>query len=178
MKWPQISCVRYQSPLGTLKLGVYEDTICLCDWEYRQRRTDLDVKLEKNLQGKLTEKQHPLHNQLIEQLAEYFDGNLEKFELPLTMVGTDFQKRVWKALIDIPYGETRSYSTLAESMGCVQSVRAIATAIGANTLAIVVPCHRVIGRNGALTGYAGGLSAKEYLLRLENAPPFNQVVLF
>ncbi|MCX2779890.1 methylated-DNA--[protein]-cysteine S-methyltransferase [Microbulbifer thermotolerans] len=103
------------------------------------------------------------------QLEEYFTGKRREFDLPLCPRGTDFQCRVWEALQRIPYGETRSYRQQAEAMGNPKSVRAVARANGANPIAIVIPCHRVIGADGSLTGYAGGLDIKARLLALEGA---------
>jgi methylated-DNA-[protein]-cysteine S-methyltransferase len=105
----------------------------------------------------------------VRQLHAYFSGTLRRFELPLDMRGTDFQMRVWRQLETIPYGETRSYSQVAEAIGAGRAVRAVGAANGANPVPIVVPCHRVIGSNGKLTGYGGGLPLKKRLLALEGA---------
>jgi len=102
-----------------------------------------------------------------EQLAEYFAGTRTAFELPLRLVGTAFQRRVWTALCDIPCGETRSYGELAATIGTPTASRAVGAANGQNPIAVVVPCHRVIGANGSLTGYGGGLPAKRWLLEHE-----------
>ncbi|MCK7597752.1 methylated-DNA--[protein]-cysteine S-methyltransferase [Microbulbifer sp. CAU 1566] len=104
-----------------------------------------------------------------DQLAAYFAGERQSFDLPLDAAGTPFQQSVWRALCAIPYGETRSYRELAEAIGNPKAVRAVARANGANPLSIVVPCHRVIGADGTLTGYAGGLEMKARLLVLEGA---------
>jgi methylated-DNA-[protein]-cysteine S-methyltransferase len=104
-----------------------------------------------------------------EQLEEYFDGKRTSFELPLAPLGTDFQRRVWKALAAIPYGATTTYAAIACSIGKPKAVRAVGAANGKNPLSIVVPCHRVIGKDGTLTGYAGGLPNKRRLLELEGA---------
>jgi methylated-DNA-[protein]-cysteine S-methyltransferase len=103
----------------------------------------------------------------VEQLMAYFDGKLRAFDLPLAPRGTPFQMRVWEELTRIPYGETRSYSEIARGIGRPEAVRAVGASNGANPLPIVVPCHRVIGANGSLTGFGGGLTAKRYLLDLE-----------
>ncbi|MNG17458.1 Methylated-DNA--protein-cysteine methyltransferase, inducible [compost metagenome] len=103
----------------------------------------------------------------IQQLDEYLSGKRSEFSLPLDLRGTGFQQGVWAALNDISHGETVSYSQVAESLGKSNAVRAVGTAIGANPVLIVVPCHRVVGKNGALTGYRGGLLNKEKLLKLE-----------
>lgn len=104
-----------------------------------------------------------------EQLAEYFAGNRVSFDVPLVVRGTEFQRAVWNALLDIPYGETRSYRDVAAAIGRPRAVRAVGRANGENPLAILVPCHRVVGHDGSLTGYGGGLRRKEHLLRLEGA---------
>ncbi len=110
---------------------------------------------------------HPLLREAAAQLEAYFAGALRRFELPLAGAGTDFQREVWAALTRIPYGETRSYAELAALVGRPRAVRAVGAANGRNPLAIVVPCHRVIGADGSLTGYAGGLAAKRWLLAHE-----------
>jgi methylated-DNA-[protein]-cysteine S-methyltransferase len=107
----------------------------------------------------------------VRQLQAYFDGTLREFQLPLDMEGTDFQLRVWNQLTSIPYGQTRSYSQIAEAIGTPRAVRAVGAANGANPVAIVVPCHRVIGTSGKLVGYGGGLPLKQHLLALEGAIP-------
>lgn len=103
------------------------------------------------------------------QLKEYFAGTRKKFDVPLNIEGTEFQKKVWNELIKIPYGNTISYKTLSEKLGDVKAIRAVGKANGKNPIAIIIPCHRVIGANGKLTGYASGLHIKEKLLLLEGA---------
>jgi methylated-DNA-[protein]-cysteine S-methyltransferase len=104
------------------------------------------------------------------QLAEYFDGRLTVFDLPLDMAGTPFQQRVWAALLDIPYGATATYGQLAADLGNPSASRAVGLANGRNPVSIIVPCHRVVGSDGSLTGYGGGLERKRFLLDLERAP--------
>lgn len=112
-------------------------------------------------------------NQILEQteqqLGEYFAGKRKEFNLPLEFNGTDFQKKVWTALLEIPYGQTKSYTDIAKQVGSPKAVRAVGLANSKNPISIIAACHRVIGLNGKLTGYAGGLHNKEYLLRLEHA---------
>ena len=112
----------------------------------------------------------------VEHLEEYFEGNRTVFELQLNPSGTDFQKKVWEALLQIPFGKTISYLELSKQLGDVKAIRAVASANGKNPLWIVVPCHRVIGTNGDLTGYAGGLHRKKWLL--EHESPAKQTTLF
>ncbi len=111
--------------------------------------------------------QEPVLVETERQLSEYFAGQRQQFDLPIYMQGTAFQQQVWQALQTIPFGETRSYSDIAQQIDNPQAVRAVGAANGRNPLSIVVPCHRVIGRQGQLTGFAGGLDAKKYLLALE-----------
>ncbi len=110
---------------------------------------------------------NPLLASAVSQLREYFAGQRQRFELPLDPQGTDFQRKVWKALEEIPYGETRNYREIAEAVGTPRAVRAVGAANGRNPLPILVPCHRVIGADGKLVGYAGGLQVKRILLELE-----------
>lgn len=110
---------------------------------------------------------HPVLAEARHQLTAYFAGELKVFTVPLDMIGTDFQKSVWAALLTIPHGETRSYADIARQIGRPTATRAVGAANGRNPLSIIAPCHRVIGKNGSLTGFAGGLEAKELLLALE-----------
>ena len=115
------------------------------------------------------EQETPVIREAGRQFAEYADGKRKTFDLPLAPLGTEFQKKVWAALVAIPYGETRSYKQIAQQVGNPAACRAVGMANNKNPLPIVVPCHRVVGTNGSLTGYAGGLEMKEWLLALEGA---------
>ncbi len=118
--------------------------------------------------GETIEKNHPILEKTKRQLEEYFAKRRRTFNIPIFFEGTDFQKKAWRALLNIPYGKTISYATQAENIGSPKAVRAIGGANGANPISIIIPCHRVIGKSGKLTGYASGLDIKEYLLNLEN----------
>jgi methylated-DNA-[protein]-cysteine S-methyltransferase len=109
----------------------------------------------------------PLNKECIKQLKEYFAGTRLHFELPIFQIGTDFQQKVWNEVFKIPYGDTCTYSLLAHKIGDIKSIRAVGTTNGKNKIAIIVPCHRVIGSDGSLTGYAWGLDKKEWLLKHE-----------
>lgn len=122
--------------------------------------------------------EHPLLALCAKELSEYFDGHRTSFSIPLDAHGTEFQHRVWAKLTQIPFGESRSYGDLALDLGDVKLTRAVGTANGRNPISIVVPCHRVIGADGSLTGYAGGLERKLFLLRLEGILPPPQDTLF
>lgn len=144
----------YDSPYGPIKIGYNQDAI-----------TELGViKLEK---GEDMGCPSTISDGANAQLKEYFAGKRTTFDLPLHPVGTDFQKKVWSTLCDIPYGETRSYKEIATAVGNEKACRAVGMANNKNPIAIIIPCHRVIGANGSLVGYAGGLDMKRSLLELE-----------
>jgi methylated-DNA-[protein]-cysteine S-methyltransferase len=115
--------------------------------------------------------QHPVLRTAAKQLREYFSGKRQRFSLPLRLAGTEFQKTIWREIARIPYGKTMSYSDLAKQAGAPQAIRAAGTSTGRNPLSIIVPCHRVVGKNGGMCGFAGGLERKRYLLALENSAP-------
>ena len=145
------------SPVGALRLIATDKGLTAILWENDDpERVHLGTLIEQS--------DHPVLVKTEQQLNDYFAGRRDRFDLPLDMVGTDFRKRVWKALLDIPFGETRSYADIARAVGNPKAARAVGGAINHNPLSIVTPCHRVIGRDGTLTGFAGGLEAKEFLL--------------
>ncbi len=148
------------SPIGRLKLVASGNGLVAILWEKENpRRVRLDETRE--------DPDHPVLCKTELQLEEYFAGKRQSFSLPLDMRGTRFQNQVWKALLAIPFGETRSYGQLANQLGNPKATRAVGAANGKNPIAIVVPCHRVVGFSGKLTGFAGGLDAKAHLLGLE-----------
>lgn len=157
----------YASPCGTLKLGSFGDRLCLCDWPVERHRNHVDNRLHRLLDAEFVEGTSPVIEKAVVCLDEYFAGQRPEFDVPLLFVGTDFQKKVWNALLSIPYGKTVSYGEMARMIGMPKAVRAVANANGANAISIFAPCHRVIGSDHTLTGYGGGLAAKEYLLKLE-----------
>ncbi len=140
-------------------------------------RGGIDRKISQGLNAPFVEGRTVLLDQAIEQLREYFSGKRTTFDLPLKLVGTDFQIEIWKHLQNIPFGETVSYLELARLYGDEKAVRAVASANGANAISIIVPCHRVVGSDGSLTGYAGGLPVKKKLLTLEGALQSEQTTL-
>ncbi|MDF1878131.1 methylated-DNA--[protein]-cysteine S-methyltransferase [Sulfurimonas sp. SAG-AH-194-C20] len=148
-------------------LGSFEGKLCLADYRYRTKRETIDKRIQKALNAKYIVKDDALLEQTKEQLFEYFAGKRSTFSLPLLALGSEFQKSVWSALREIPYGQTRTYLELSKAIGNEKAVRAVANANGANAISILIPCHRVIGTNGKLTGYAGGLDVKKKLLDLE-----------
>jgi len=150
----------YHSPAGELVLGSIGDFLCLCDWHTRKDSLRVWNRLRRNLGAVSEAGESAVTSEASRQLDEYFAGKRHEFDLPLLLAGTDFQIKVWCEIIGITYGETASYSEIAGNIGSAGSVRAAAAATGANALSILVPCHRVLGTGGALTGYAGGLEAK------------------
>ncbi|WP_264560074.1 methylated-DNA--[protein]-cysteine S-methyltransferase [Flavobacterium sp. N2270] len=149
------------TPLGTAKIKGDENGVCL-----------ISVLQEGEISKTI-----PLElKSAVKEINEYFEGNRKKFTFLMNPKGTDFQKKVWKALLEIPYGKTISYLDLSKQLGDVKAIRAVASANGKNPLWIVVPCHRVIGSDGSLTGYAGGLWRKKWLIDHEN--PLKQQTLF
>lgn len=167
---PIIKVKTLQTKFGELVLGVFEGTICLCDWKYRSMRKQIDTRIQNGLNAVYQEDSDPLLDNLENQLFEYCQGERKSFDLPLTVVGTDFQKEVWIELQKIKYGNTETYGGLAQRIGRPMAVRAAGSANGANAISIIIPCHRIIGSAGTLGGYAGGLTAKRKLLELESQP--------
>lgn len=148
------------SPVGQLTLVARGDKLAAILWEHERANR---VKLGDLMEDRF----HPTLVETERQLREYFAGTRKQFNLELDFAGTEFQKRVWQALLTIPFGETRSYSDIAHQIGNPKAVRAVGAANGKNPISIIAPCHRVIGSNGTLTGFAGGLTAKQTLLQLE-----------
>jgi methylated-DNA-[protein]-cysteine S-methyltransferase len=154
-------CKTTKTPVGRLTLIASDRGLAAILWENDDPQR---VRL-----GPLAEnKSHPVLLEAERQLRDYFAGRLRKFSVPLDPVGTDFQREVWRALATIPFGETRSYAEIARQIDRPKAVRAVGAANGKNPLSILVPCHRVIGANGKLTGFAGGLETKAALLKLES----------
>ncbi len=157
----------YQSPAGELVIGSLNDRLCVCDWAGEERRAKIDRRLCSSFDAQLKEGTSGVILKAIAEINEYFDGRLSTFSIPVLLAGTMFQRRVWSELEKIPYGSTVSYAEIARRIGRPAAVRAVASAIGANAVSIIVPCHRVIASDGHLGGYAGGLEAKRLLLDLE-----------
>jgi methylated-DNA-[protein]-cysteine S-methyltransferase len=149
-----------ESPVGKLKLVASDKGLVAILWEKDSPRR---VRLNEPVENQ----EHPVLVETERQLGEYFAGKRKAFSIALDMRGTQFQKNVWEALLAIPFGETRSYGQLAKQLGNPQASRAVGAANGRNPVSIIVPCHRVIGSSGKLTGFAGGLGTKAHLLGLE-----------
>ena len=165
-----VSLTRYESPCGTLVLGSYEGRLCLCDWDIANRhRMAVDRRIALRIRTVYREFEAPLNVTAARQLDEYFAGRRRSFDVPLLFLGTEFQKSVWSALCEIPYGTTASYGKVAETVGHPKAHKAVANACAANAIALFVPCHRVTLGVGDSGDYSGGSKAKEYLLALEQA---------
>jgi len=162
---------RLETPLGTMVAGDFKGRLCLLEFADRRALETEIADLERLLGAASAPGRTELHGETERQLGEYFAGQRRAFELELELAGTEFQRTAWKALLSIPYGETRSYKDEAKAIGRPEAVRAVARANGQNRVAIVVPCHRVIGSDGSLTGYGGGLPRKRALLDIESGPP-------
>ena len=164
---PQISIQYFKHSYAEFILGSYDNKLCLCDFRYRKLRSAVDGRIQKLLGALFIEKNSDIIETSKVQLNQYFSGARTSFDLPLITAGTPFQKSVWDALQTIRYGETLSYQGLATTIHKEGAVRAAGTANGANALAIIIPCHRVIASDGSSGGYAGGLPLKKRLLALE-----------
>lgn len=158
---------RLATPLGPMLLGATAAGICLLEFIDDDASDPQLHDLARRLGRKIRAGTNEHTTRLAGELEEYFAGQRRHFDTPLAPIGTDFQQRVWRALREIPHGETRSYAEQARMIGAPKAVRAVANANGQNRIAIVIPCHRVIGSDGKLTGYAAGLWRKEWLLRHE-----------
>jgi methylated-DNA-[protein]-cysteine S-methyltransferase len=155
-----LAFTRISSPVGTLKLVATDTALVAVVWrDHGAGQVPVHDAAEAQ--------SHPVLDRASHQLEEYFAGRRREFDLPLEFLGTDFQRRAWRALQSIPYGETRTYADMARQIGQPTAVRAVGAANGRNPISIIVPCHRVIGSSGALTGFGGGLDAKAKLLALE-----------
>lgn len=152
---------KISSPVGILQLICNSDALTALLWEKEKiNRVKLPLVLEEH-------STHPVLLKTEQQLTEYFEGTRSDFTVPLKTKGTPFQQSVWEALLNISYGKTRAYREIAQLIHNEKAVRAVGTAIGANPISLIIPCHRVIGSNGHLTGFAGGLNTKAFLLSLE-----------
>ncbi len=156
-------------PLGTMIVGATPRGICLLEFDIPERLDMQFKRLEKLFSASISHGKSPFFAQLSRELSEYFANRRTAFSVPLDIKGTKFQKSVWQTLLEIPYGTTVSYQEQAIAMGNPKAVRAVASANRANRIGILIPCHRVIGKNGSMTGYGGEIWRKEYLLTLEKA---------
>ncbi|MEZ4906759.1 MAG: methylated-DNA--[protein]-cysteine S-methyltransferase [Saprospiraceae bacterium] len=152
-----------KSPYGEFIIGSFKNKLILCDYRFRKMRTTIDKRINEYFNADYDENSDDIIEETKLQLSQYFSGERQKFTIPLMLAGSGFQKSVWESLLQIPYGKTISYKELSKIMGNEKAIRAVANANGANAISIIIPCHRVIGSNGELTGYAGELNVKELI---------------
>jgi methylated-DNA-[protein]-cysteine S-methyltransferase len=160
--------IPYQSPFGTLEIEASAEGISAIRWHLSSATNQQAPRLTID---PAESSENPLLETAMTQLDEYFEGAREAFDLPLSLMGTPFQRLVWNVLKAIPYGTTESYGAIANAIGRPSAVRAVGRAIGCNPVPLIIPCHRVIGAGGKLTGFSGGLDRKRWLLQRENALP-------
>jgi len=164
----QVNIQYYKTKIGEMILGSFDGSLCLLDFRYRRMRTTVDNRIKKGLNAEFVEQEDEILPKTKQQLDEYLSGDREEFDVPILTIGTDFQLSVWEALMKVPYGTTSTYLQLAKEINNEKAVRAVANANGANSISIIIPCHRIIGTDGKLVGYGGGLAVKKLLLRLES----------
>jgi methylated-DNA-[protein]-cysteine S-methyltransferase len=163
----QISVRYHSTQIGEVVVGSFDGKLCLLDFGEQGHRGIAEDRVRRALNGELVEQDDEVLRATSRQLDEYLEGQRMRFDIPVRMVGTEFQKRVWNALLRVPYGATSTYGQVAVDIGRPRAVRAVGNACGANPIGIIVPCHRVVGSNGGLVGYGGGLPLKRKLLALE-----------
>lgn len=163
----RINIQYYKTKIGEMILGSYNGDLCLLDFRYRNMRTTVDKRIKSGLNAEFIEQEDEILIKTKLQIDEYLAGDRKEFDVPIITVGTDFQQSVWQALMKVPYGTTSTYLQLAKDINNPKAVRAVANANGANAIGLIIPCHRIIGSNGELVGYGGGLAVKKKLLELE-----------
>lgn len=156
-----------QTPLGNMDAMATNEGICLLEFHKRKELQSEIETLKTHFKAEVLPEENEHLKTLKKELKEYFEKRRQTFSVPIIFQGTEFQQKVWTALLDIPFGETRTYTEQTAVLGDPKAIRAVASANGRNKMSIIVPCHRVIGANGSLTGYAGGLENKRFLLNLE-----------
>jgi AraC family transcriptional regulator of adaptative response/methylated-DNA-[protein]-cysteine methyltransferase len=164
-----IRAMRIGTPLGPMLVGSTDEALVLLEFVDRRQLAAQIGRIARRLRAVFVPDRSPIMERVGVQLTEYFGGQRRRFDIPLRLAGSSFEREVWEALLEIPYGETRSYAEVAQRVGRGSAMRAVGRANGMNALSIVIPCHRVIGSDGRLVGYGGGLWRKERLLELERA---------
>jgi AraC family transcriptional regulator, regulatory protein of adaptative response / methylated-DNA-[protein]-cysteine methyltransferase len=177
-KMTEILKTEIETPLGQMYACSTQKGICLLEFIDRRRLETEFKELTRYFDAEIVTGESPYFLELRRELNEYFEGKLQKFTIPIDATGTIFQIKVWEQLLKIPYGQTVSYKTQAEVMGKPEAIRAVANANGHNRISIIIPCHRVIGEDGSLTGYGGGLSRKRWLLEHERKHSNERLNLF
>lgn len=157
----------FDSPVWRLTIWVFENTLCLLTFDVPKRKDQEIQEIVKHFEAEIRHENHPIFDETVRELHEYFTWKRKEFDIPLLTFGTPFQKKSWETLQKIPYGTTLSYKQEAEKVGSPKAVRAVGSANGKNRIGIIIPCHRVIGNDGGLGGFGGGLEAKKWLLEHE-----------
>ncbi len=157
----------HSSIIGEFILGSFAGHLCLLDFRYRKERKRIDSRIEQGLGARYKEQESGVIAETKKQIDEYLTGTRKKFTIAILLVGTDFQKKVWHAIMQVPYGSTSTYLSLAKAINKPKAVRAVANANNANGIGLIIPCHRITGSDGRLVGYAGGLKTKKKLITLE-----------
>jgi O-6-methylguanine DNA methyltransferase len=170
----EILISEFETPIGKMIAGATSRGICMLEFDEPERIEKHKKHFSKNRNSVLIQGEIPYFEHLKKQVAAYFEKHLTDFTIPLDLVGSDFQLKVWQELLKIPYGQTRTYKQQSVAVANLKSIRAVASANGDNAVSIIVPCHRVIGGDGNLTGYGGKLWRKKFLLELES----KQIALF
>ena len=165
----KINVQHHRTGIGELILGSFEGKLCLLGFGYEDMAGAVGGRIKKGLGAVFVEQDDEVLAETRKQIDEYLNGRRREFGIPLLLVGTGFQKRVWEALMRVPYGSTSTYRRIAENIGSPKAVRAVGNACKANAISTIVPCHRIIGSGGRLVGYGGGLPLKEELLKLEQS---------
>jgi AraC family transcriptional regulator of adaptative response/methylated-DNA-[protein]-cysteine methyltransferase len=168
-----IKVSRVATPLGPMLVGTTDEALVLLEFVDRRQLPAQIERIGRRLEGVFVPDRSAIGARTLVQLGEYFAGSRRAFDLPLRLLGSSFEREVWDALLEIPFGHTRSYADIARRVGRTAAVRAVGRANGMNAVAVVVPCHRVVGSDGRLVGYGGGLWRKERLLELERAGPMS-----
>jgi len=163
----QINVQFYKTKIGELVTGSFNRKLCLLDFKYRKMRRTVDNRIKTRLNAEFLEQDDDILKITRSQIDEYLNGDRIEFDVPLLMVGSEFQKTVWRELMKVPYGTTSTYLQIAKNINNEHAVRAVANANGANAVGLIIPCHRIIGSDGKLVGYGGGLAVKKRLLKLE-----------
>jgi len=156
----------HKTKYGEFILGSFDKKLCLLDFRYRKMRKTVDNRIKKGLDAEYIEQDDEILQKTRVQLNEYFNCERREFDIPLLVAGTNFQKNVWNALMKVAYGKTSTYLDLAKDINNEKAVRAVASANGANSISLIIPCHRIIGSNGELVGYGGGLPVKKRLIKI------------
>lgn len=163
----QINTSYFKSGIGELIAGSFNGRLCLLDFRYRKMRQVIDARIKRGLAAQFIMRDDEVLLEAEKELDEYLKGTRNVFDIPILTVGTDFQKKVWEELMRVPYGTTATYAELARALHNENAVRAVAGANAANAIAVIIPCHRIIGKDGEPVGYGGGIAVKKRLLKLE-----------